>query len=75
MPSEGLRQLVAAAQKEDAFYKRVDKDLSKGDSTRAQYGRTSDGMLLYKGRLLVPNQRALMHELLRLHHDEQTAGH
>ena len=74
-PSEGLRQLVAAAQKEDAFCKQVDKDLSKGDSTRPHYGRTSDGMLLYKGRILVPNQRSLVHEILRLHHDEPSAGH
>ncbi|EED18397.1 hypothetical protein TSTA_121400 [Talaromyces stipitatus ATCC 10500] len=54
-PSEGLRQLVAAAQIEDAFCMRVDKDLSEGDSTRLHYGRTSDGVLLYKGRILVPN--------------------
>ena len=27
-PSEGLRQMVAAAQKEDPFYKRVEKELA-----------------------------------------------
>ena len=74
-PSEGLRQLVAVAQKEDPLCTRVDKDLSKGDSTRPHYGRTSDGILLYKGRMVVPNQRSLVHELVRLHHDEQSAGH
>ncbi|EED14527.1 gag/polymerase/env polyprotein, putative [Talaromyces stipitatus ATCC 10500] len=74
-PSEGLRQLVAAAQMEDAFYMRVDKDLSEGDSTRLHYGCTSDGVLLYKGRILVPNQRSLVHEILRLHHDEPSARH
>ena len=74
-PSEGLRQLVAVAQKEDPFCQRVDKDLSKGDSTRSHYDRTSDGILLYKGRMVVPNQRSLVHELIGLHHDEQSAGH
>jgi RNase H-like domain found in reverse transcriptase/Reverse transcriptase (RNA-dependent DNA polymerase)/Integrase zinc binding domain/Chromo (CHRromatin Organisation MOdifier) domain/Integrase core domain len=74
-PSEGLRQLVAVAQKEDPFCTRVDKDLTVGDSTRPHYSRTSDGMLLYKGRILVPNQRSLVHEILRLHHDEPSAGH
>ena len=56
-PSEGLRQLVAVAQKEDPFCIRVDKDLEKGDSTstRPQYSRTKDGILLYKGRIMVPN--------------------
>ncbi|EED18971.1 gag/polymerase/env polyprotein, putative [Talaromyces stipitatus ATCC 10500] len=74
-PLEGLRQLVAAAQKEDPFCMRVDKDLSKGDSTRLQYGHTSDGVLLYKGRILVPNQRSLVHKILRLYHDEPSARH
>ena len=73
-PSEGLRQLVVVTQKEDPFYRRVDKDLKEG-STRPHYGRTSNGLLLYKGRILVPNQRSLVHEILRLHHDERAAGH
>ena len=54
-PSEGLWQLVAAVQKEDPFCKRVVKDLDKGETTRPHYGRTDDGTLLYKGRLVVPN--------------------
>ena len=74
-PSEGLRQLVAVAQKEDPLYTRVDKDLSRGDSTRPYYSRTSDEILLYKGRIVVPNQRSLVHELIGLHHDERSAGH
>ena len=74
-PSESLRQLVVVTQKEDPLCIRVDKDLSKGDSTRPNYGRTSDGILLYKGRMVVPNQRSLVHELIRLHHDERSAGH
>ena len=74
-PSTGLRELVAAAQKEDTFCQRVVKDLERDPLTRKSYQYTSDGMLLYKGRLVVPNQRSLVHELLRLHHDEPTAGH
>jgi transposase InsO family protein len=74
-PSEGLWQLVAAVQKVDPFCKRVVKDLDEGETTRPHYGRADDGTLLYKGRLVVPNQRSLVHELLRLHHDEPSAGH
>ena len=83
--------MVAAAQKEDPFCKRVEKELAaqaqakstpgagqakaSSDSTRPHYSRTDDEVLLYKGRLVVPNQRSLVHELLRLHHDEPIAGH
>ena len=75
-PSTGLRELVAAAQKEDAFCRRLVGDLKKDPATRQSYQCTSDGLLLYKGeRLVVPNQRSLVHELLRLHHDEEVAGH
>jgi transposase InsO family protein len=75
-PSAGLRELVAAAQKEDAFCQRLVGDLKRDPSTRQSYQCTSDGLLLYKGeRLVVPNQRSLVHELLRLHHDAEVAGH
>jgi transposase InsO family protein len=75
-PSTGLRELVAAAQKEDTFCRRLVEDLKRDPSTRQSYRCTSDGLLLYKGkRLVVPNQRSLVHELLRLHHDAETAGH
>jgi transposase InsO family protein len=75
-PSTGLRELVAAAQKEDVFCRRLVGDLKKDPTTRQSYQCTSNGLLLYKGgRLVVPNQRSLVHELLRLHHDEKVAGH
>ena len=75
-PSTGLRELVAAAQKEDAFCRRLVEDLKRDPSTRQSYRCTSNGLLLYKGeRLVVPNQRSLVHELLRLHHDAEIAGH
>ena len=75
-PSMGLRELVAAAQKEDSFCQRVVKDLERDPLTRQAYQCADDGVLLYKGsRLVVPNQRSLIHELLQLYHDEQTAGH
>jgi hypothetical protein len=74
-PSEGLRQLVTATQKGDTFCRRVDKDLREGETTRPHYSRTGDGTLLYKGKLVMPNQRSLVHEVLRLHHDEPSAGH
>ena len=33
------------------------------------------GLLLYKGRVVVPAQKALTQELLYLYHDDQLAGH
>ena len=74
-PSIGLCELVAAVQTEDAFCQQVVKDLKQDPLIRQSYHCTDDGVLLYRGRLVVPNQRSLMHELLRLYHDEPTAGH
>ena len=39
------------------------------------YSRSEDGLLLYKRRLYVPNQRSLIGELLTLYHDDPHAGH
>jgi hypothetical protein len=46
------------------------------DSLRYQsYSITQDGLLRYQGRLVVPQQKSLIHELLHLYHDDQFAGH
>ena len=67
--------MVAAVQKEDPFCQQVVKDLKQDPVTRQSYQCAGNGILLYKGRLVVPNQRSLVHELLRLHHNEPIAGH
>ena len=39
------------------------------------YTLNKQGLLCYKGRALVPTQKALIQELLYLYHDNQFAGH
>ena len=73
---EGLRQLVAASQRDDPFSRRVLKELATPEgTTRAHYSISTDELLLYKRRLYIPQQRSLIHELMYLHHDDSLAGH
>ena len=74
-PSTGLQELIAAVQKEDTFCQRMVKDLNQDPLARQSYQYTDNGILLYRGRLVVPNQQSLIHKLLRLHHNKPTAGH
>ena len=39
------------------------------------YTLNQQGLLCYKGRAVVPAQKALTQELLYLYHDDQFAGH
>ena len=48
--------------------------LSQGIS-REGYTLDQEGLLRYKGRVVVPAQKALTQELLFLYHDDQLAGH
>jgi hypothetical protein len=75
-PSSGLRQLLAAAQGDDPYSRRVLKELATPEGTaRAHYSKAADGLLLYKERLYVPQQRSLICELMQLYHDDPLAGH
>ncbi|KAK9364336.1 hypothetical protein V1509DRAFT_613559 [Lipomyces kononenkoae] len=76
-PTSSLRELVQASQKDDLFTQRVIHDLrdNSGEASRTLYSLDEDRLLLYKRRLYIPQQRALIEELINLHHDDQLAGH
>ena len=44
-------------------------------TSREGYTLNQQGLLCYKGRAVVPAQKALIQELLYLYHDDQLAGH
>ncbi len=69
-----------AAQESDLFTRRVQKELwesAKGDllSEKKKYSISKEGLLLYKERLYIPEQRSLIYELLQLYHRDPLAGH
>jgi hypothetical protein len=51
--------------------------LNAGDEGASLKGYTLDqrGLLYYRGRVVIPQQKALIQELLYLYHDDQFAGH
>jgi hypothetical protein len=75
-----LKKLVMGAQESDPFTRRVQKELresAKGDlpSEKKKYSISKEGLLLYKERLYIPEQRSLIYELLQLYHGDPLAGH
>ena len=69
--SKNLENLIKVAQEEDGYAQRMITEQKSPPS----YSRSEDGLLLYKRRLYVPNQRSLIGELLTLYHDDPHAGH
>ena len=69
-----LLATIRELQRGDPFCLRLKKELS-ANSGREGYYLGRDGLLLYKGRVVVPAQRALTQELLYLYHNDQFAGH
>ena len=72
--STSLENLIKVAQEEDGYAQHVMRELMEQKSPPS-YSRSEDGLLLYKRRLYVPNQRSLIGELLTLYHDDPHAGH
>ena len=62
---DNVRQAVAKAKKLGP------KLLSKG----LEDWNTEDGLLLYKGRIYVPNDKQLRANIVKIHHDGPVAGH
>ena len=84
--AEGLLNLILKSQGTDPLCTKIRKEISTKISTKSQNGKSTDtsrngylldqnGLLRYKGRAVVPCQRALIQELLYLYHDDQFAGH
>jgi transposase InsO family protein len=79
--AQGLIDQILKYQGVDPWCIKLKKELEATtspdpDSLRYQsYSITQDGLLRYQGRLVVPQQKSLIHELLHLYHDDQFAGH
>ena len=77
---------IAGLQGTDPLCTRIKKEISIKISIKSQEGTNQDtgrigysldqkGLLYYKGRVVIPAQKALVQELLHLYHDDQLAGH
>ncbi len=73
-PSEELLRLVKAAQEDDSYARLVQDKIEAGKAPPS-YQVDEQGILRYERKPYVPNQRSLIGELLRLHHDDEHAGH
>ena len=72
--AEGLLSQVKELQGEDPLCLRLRKECDSGNA-RNGYELSQDGLLRYKDKVVIPQQKALTQELLYLYHDDQFAGH
>jgi hypothetical protein len=52
----------------------LQKDKSRGTIKSAEWSE-SDGLLMFHGKIYVPNDRDLRHRIVKQHHDMCIAGH
>src|SRR6266487_3630259 len=79
----GLLDQILQSQGTDPLCTRLKKELRTTSQnghlnqgiSREGYTLNQQGLLCYKGRTVVPAQKALIQELLYLYHDDQFAGH
>ena len=65
--------MIQKHQLSDPSLERILKDL---DAELAQKGyHIKDGLLFREKQIVVPQQRALIDELLHVYHDDELAGH
>ena len=76
---ESLLNLILQSQGTNPLCVRLKKELSTNSSYEGyflgQEGQGQDGLLYYKGRVIVPLQKSLIQELLYLYYDDQFVGH
>jgi hypothetical protein len=70
--ADDLLATIGELQGEDPLCLRLRKELGTNSSCEG-YILDYDGLLQYKGRVLVPTQKALIQELLYLYHNNQLA--
>ena len=72
--AQDLLDLILRSQGTDPLCTRLKKELGT-NSGREGYFLGRDGLLYYKGRVVVPLQKSLIQELLYLYYDDQFSGH
>jgi hypothetical protein len=55
--------------------KKLERGVIQSRKTFAEEWREQDGLLLWKNRIYVPNDRRLREEIIHSHHDSPSAGH
>jgi transposase InsO family protein len=81
--AQGLIEQILKLQGSDPWCTKLRKELemittptdSHQPSRYQHYSITQDGLLRYQNRIVVPQQKSLIYELLYLYHDDQFAGH
>jgi len=68
------RQLVAAVQATDLLSQRLVKEVQGVVNACAHYSLSPEGILLWEGKLSIPQQRSLINELWTIHQDDPQAG-
>lgn len=72
--SQNLLDKILKLQCDDPLCLRLKGELS-ANSGRDGYSINRKGLLFYKGKVVIPVQKSLIHELLYLYHDDQFSGH
>ena len=71
--TEPVSLTISRLQEEDAFSQSKIEEI--GDEPAGPWSTNNKGVLLYKGKLYVPNDAAFREELLAKYHDDPLAGH
>ena len=71
--SQDLTSLIQKHQPSDPSLERILKDLDAGLARKGYH--VKDGLLFREKQIVVPQQRALIDELLHVYHDDELAGH
>jgi hypothetical protein len=73
--SQGLLELLREAQDLDSDTQQKLRTIETKGQARQPYEKGAHGLLQYKKKIVVPNQRAVIGELMSLYHDDEHAGH
>ena len=79
--SKPIQELIKALQAKDATVEKRRKEIAQTLKRKRSTGATpawtvdSNDLLRYQGRLYVPDEESVRMELLKIHHDDELAGH
>ena len=73
-PVDSLLGLVKETQSNDPLCRRILKEITEGSQSQKGF-KAKDGVLYREDKLYVPQQKALISELMHLYHDDQFADH